>query len=151
VRRWHHGRIVQVRRIFKPISRQSRTAVRATSSLRLQESIPKLPARVKRLRDQKICSYCRHLITEDPYSHRERYWVQLLRLRMLRWSAALLRIFAPQRLARNEARQKRIVLPGWVRCSNRRCGQLYHANCWHHRGGTQRCFRCHSNRARHVA
>lgn len=142
---------MQVRRIFKPISRQSRTAVRATSSLRLQESIPKLPARVKRLRDQKICSYCRHLITEDPYSHRERYWVQLLRLRMLRWSAALLRSFAPQRLARNEARQKRIVLPGWVRCSNRKCGQLYHANCWHHRGGAQRCFRCHSNRARHVA
>lgn len=136
--------------IFRPIVRQSQVKAK---SARVSSSPAgaRLPANVVRYRDQKICSYCRHAITDDPYFRRQSYTAQILRLRLLRVMAVIINFFSPRSRETMERRQQQIVLPGWVRCRNRRCGQLYHANCWHHLAAPRRCFRCGSHEIERVA
>ena len=120
---------------------------------------PQLPKQIERLRGQKICSYCKHSIEEDPYFVYESYWQRVLQnksyllrqiaLELTLWAAGVF-YFLPKFKARLLYWKDHILLPGWVRCANPDCGQLYHASCWQQINKTKGCLRCRTNAARRV-
>ncbi len=124
------------------------------------ERHPRLPRYVRRARDQKICPYCKHAIDEDPYFKHKGYWRRIfqnksywLRFIFLEITFALAAVvfqFIPLIQSRLLNLKDRILLPGWVRCRNRECAELYHATCWHQIKRLRGCLRCHSRKARRV-
>lgn len=120
---------------------------------------PQLPKHIERLRGQRICSYCKHTIEEDPYFVYEGYWRRVLQnksyllrqaaLESIHWAAVKFYFF-PKLKARLLHWKERILLPGWVRCANPDCGQLYHASCWQQIAKTKGCLRCRTYIARRV-
>ncbi len=120
---------------------------------------PKLPESVVRERGQKICSYCKHTIDEDPYFPYETFGRRVLQnktyvlrygvLELVQWAANMF-YFLPNFRAYLLNVKQRILLPGWVRCANPDCGQLYHASCWYQLKNTKGCLRCHAEVAQRV-
>jgi hypothetical protein len=120
---------------------------------------PKLPQQVERLRGQKVCSYCKHTIEEDPFFEYEGYWRRVLQnktyvlrygaLELSQWAAGIF-YFSPKLKARLLRVKDRLLLPGWVRCANPDCGQLYHASCWYQIAKAKGCLRCKAHLARRV-
>lgn len=118
-----------------------------------------LPPEIERLRGQKNCSYCKHSIDEDPYFLLHGYWQRffqnksyLLRygtLELAQWIAGVF-YFVPKFKAYMLGLKTRILLPGWVRCANPDCGQLYHATCWYQLHKNKGCLRCRSYDANRV-
>jgi len=128
--------------------------------LELHEAHPRLPRYVRRARGQKICPYCKHAIDEDPYFLRQSYWRRVLQnqsywvryilLEVTFAFAAVLLQHIPMLQSRLLGLKDRIMLPGWVRCSNPDCGELYHATCWYQVKRLRGCLRCHVRNARRV-
>lgn len=120
---------------------------------------PRLPLHVERLRGQKVCSYCKHSIEEDPYFRYEGYWQRVLqnktyllryvRLELSHWAAEIF-YFMPAFKAWLLRVKERVLLPGWVRCANPDCGQLYHASCWYQISKAKGCLRCRAHAAKRV-
>lgn len=118
-----------------------------------------LPLEVERLRGQKNCSYCKHTIDEDPYFPFHGYWQRffqnksyLLRYCTLELAQGLAGVFyfIPKFRAYLLSLKTRILLPGWMRCANPDCGQLYHATCWYQLEKNKGCLRCRSYNANRV-
>lgn len=136
------------------------TAARRPFSLEVSEDHPRLPRYVRRAREQKICPYCKHAIDEDPYFRRKGYWRRVLQnksywlryafLEMTFALAAVLFQYIPVIQSRLLNLKDLIMLPGWVRCSNPECRELYHATCWSQIKRLRGCLRCRSRKARRV-
>ncbi|MGH7494693.1 MAG: hypothetical protein ACREOO_20165 [bacterium] len=128
--------------------------------LEVSEDHPRLPRYVRRARDQKICPYCKHAIQEDPYFRRKSYWQRILQNKSywLRYAvleltfacAAVLFQFIPVIQSRLLNLKDHVMLPGWMRCTNPDCGELFHATCWYQVKRLRGCLRCHSRKARRV-
>ncbi len=124
-----------------------------------QTHFPRLSPNVERLRGQKICSYCKHTIEEDPYFRYAGYWQRLWQnktfmlryglLEFLQWASGKFYFF-PKLKARLLRWKERILLPGWVRCANPDCRQLYHASCWYQIAKAKGCLRCRTHTAQRV-
>jgi hypothetical protein len=133
---------------------------RVLAGARPTAKYPRLPSYVPRYREQKVCSYCKHPIDEDPYFEKQGLWVRYfqnrgywLRYIMLEIVTALALVLGHISDVFYELLMKfktHFTLPGWVRCANPQCGQLYHANCWYELKKQRGCFRCQSRHARRV-
>ncbi len=120
---------------------------------------PRLPAQIVRVRGQKICSYCKHAIDEDPYFpyrgylqralQNRSYALRYLVLECAQWTGVMF-YFIPKLRAYLHNLKQRVLLPGWVRCANPDCKQLYHASCWYQIKHSKGCLRCHAQAAHRV-
>ncbi len=129
------------------------------SAVETAAQFPKLPKHVEKLRGQKVCSYCKHTIEEDPYFQYEGYWQRVLQnktyvfrygvLELSQWTSGIF-YFIPRLKARLLHLKDHLLLPGWVRCANPDCGQLYHASCWYQIAKAKGCLRCKAHVARRV-
>ena len=137
--------------VFRPTARRSgKPAIkptRANSGL----GFPTLPSYVVKYRDQKKCPYCKHFIDEDPYSHNQNYWVNYVLIEIAEAFTEVMNLFTSPQYGRQLKPLQQFMLPGWVRCKNSKCSQLYHANCWHHIKSKPGCLRCHTKKAIRVA
>ena len=136
------------------------TAAAIVASSEEGERHPRLPRYVRRMRAQRTCPYCKHAIDEDPYFSRHGYWSRVLQNKSysLRYVflevtfavAAVLFQFIPVIQTPLLSLKDRVPLPGWVRCRNPECGELYHATCWYQVKRLRGCLRCRSFKARRV-
>ena len=136
--------------VFRPIEKRHSEVMHESGFWESDDHSPRLPSYIVKYREQKKCSYCKHPIDKDPYDRDQQYWLYYLLLGIIDVIENIVHFFKPK--AQPFLNFKReIMLPGWFRCKNTRCGQLYHANCWYHLKENGGCSRCHMKRANRVA
>jgi len=134
---------------FWPKSKRHPQAAPSARQRRVSER-PRLPAHVTRYRNQKTCPYCKHSIGDDPYFQDRGFWSSYFAHKLFASFTAILTQVRPRSRISELGIVKNRTLPGWVRCKNGKCGQLYHANCWYHVKTHRGCLRCGSKKARRL-